>query len=293
MLCLALPCIAQAAAPPAEMSGKITRIQNGHVTIRDNNEREVILLGLNAAHIINGVFGYKMSFADLTVGLPVTAYHSLVTTRSLPPQANAIALVIGTGNDVARYFPVAEVTNISDGMVRVLNSQNDLYLTIKDDVLPYPAAQLKAGSELLAWYNIIAMSMPGQATPNRVQILHKQRPDIIVNLTAGVIAAGGQEIHLNFILDQKDSLFLPLHIVAEALGYLVSWQTNENSAVLKREDGKTFTLTVGSHTYSQSAPPFSMVLYAVPCLVDGVMYVPMEAFGMLMGHRWEINRNHV
>lgn len=152
------------------MHGTITEINDDMITIQDTQSNQSVALIVRwDTEILNGKNGADVDLNRLHVGDELTAYYSSISTRSLPPQSKAYALVMGNGEHDAIYMKVNEVEKTKDG-VRVLNSNNDVYVTIPKTVED-DANELKKGDAILVWYDFMALSMPGQATATKAKIL--------------------------------------------------------------------------------------------------------------------------
>ena len=119
--------------------------------------------------ILNGKNGEDVDFNRLHVGDELTAYYSSISTRSLPPQSRAYALVMGDGQHDGIYMHVSKVDKVKNG-VKFLNTNEDMFVTIPENVED-DAKELKQGDKVLVWYDFVAMSMPGQATATKAVIL--------------------------------------------------------------------------------------------------------------------------
>jgi cold shock CspA family protein len=119
--------------------------------------------------ILNGKNGEDVDLNRLHVGDELTAYYSSISTRSLPPQSRAYALVMGDGQHDGIYMHVSKVDKVKNG-VKFLNTNEDMFVTIPENVED-DAKELKQGDKVLVWYDFVAMSMPGQATATKAVIL--------------------------------------------------------------------------------------------------------------------------
>lgn len=152
------------------MHGQIVAINDDMITIKDKNSDQTVALIVRwNTEILNGKNGKDVDLNRLHVGDELTAYYSSISTRSLPPQSRAYALVLGNGEHDGIYTQVGEVTKVKNG-VKVLNSNGDMIVTIPTNVED-DAKDLKAGDKVLVWYDFVAMSMPGQATATKAVIL--------------------------------------------------------------------------------------------------------------------------
>ena len=156
------------------MSGVITEIDGDKVIIcGDGQERVAAIIGADT-RIVKGAKGKLRSAKELKVGQGVMVYYSARMTRSLPPQAQAYALVIGDMRKefLPQYFVVDQVRRSADGScVRVLNSTNDVIARI-DGNSCRDFASIKEGDELLLWSSVMTMSLPGQTNAEKVVILN-------------------------------------------------------------------------------------------------------------------------
>ena len=155
------------------MSGEITGIDGKMVVVRGGDQEVVVTLLNDDTYIVKGAKGKLRSQKDLRVGQKVMAYYSSKMTRSLPPQAQAYALIIGDvrKEHLPMFFVVDKVQPSRDGsFVRVLNSRNDIIARI-DKHACEDFASIKEGDKLLLWSSIMTMSLPGQTNAEKVVIL--------------------------------------------------------------------------------------------------------------------------
>lgn len=129
---------------------------------------------------VDAVEKVKASQEDLTEGETIYVYHSPVSTRSLPPQSEAFAVVLNVPQDIAVgvYHEVEEVTT-TENDTRLLTNNGGLYLIISDEtaVKDYETgdvADISAvaeGDHVIAWYDAVVMSYPGQANVSDILVL--------------------------------------------------------------------------------------------------------------------------
>lgn len=147
---------------------------------------------------VDAVEKIKASQEDLTEGETIYVYHSPVSTRSLPPQSEAFAVVLNVPQDIAVgvYHEVEEVTTTEDD-TRLLTNNGGLYLIISDEtaVKDYETGEIAdistvtEGSRVIAWYGAVAMSYPGQAPVSDILVLPDVETVEIEDDTADVDAA--------------------------------------------------------------------------------------------------------
>ena len=129
---------------------------------------------------VDAVEKVKDSQEDLTEGETIYVYHSPVSTRSLPPQSEAFAVVLNVPQDIAVgvYHEVEEVTT-TENDTRLLTNNGGLYLIISDEtaVKDYETGEVAdisavaEGDRVIAWYDAVAMSYPGQANVSDILVL--------------------------------------------------------------------------------------------------------------------------
>lgn len=129
---------------------------------------------------VDAVEKAKASQEDLTKGETIYVYHSPVSTRSLPPQSEAFAVVLNIPQDIAVgvYHEVEEVTT-TENDTRLLTNNGGLYLVISDEtaVKDYETGEVAdisavaEGDHVIAWYDAVAMSYPGQANVSDILVL--------------------------------------------------------------------------------------------------------------------------
>lgn len=129
---------------------------------------------------VDAVEKAKASQEDLTEGETIYVCHSPVSTRSLPPQSEAFAIVLNAPQDIAAgvYHEVEEVTT-TENDTRLLTNNGGLYLIISDEtaVKDYETSEVAdisavaEGDYVIAWYDAVAMSYPGQANVSDILVL--------------------------------------------------------------------------------------------------------------------------
>lgn len=132
---------------------------------------------------VDAVEKVKASQEDLTEGETIYVYHSPVSTRSLPPQSEAFAVVLNVPQDVAVgvYHEVEDI--VTNGEIFTITTDNGgLYLNVTSEtqVKDYTTGEsaeignVDRGDRIIAWYDAVAMSYPGQANVSDILVL----PDV-------------------------------------------------------------------------------------------------------------------
>lgn len=129
---------------------------------------------------VDAVEKVKASQEDLTEGETIYVYHSPVSTRSLPPQSEAFAVVLNVPQDIAAgvYHEVEDI--VTNGEIFTITTDNGgLYLNVTSDtqVKDYITGEsaeignVDRGDRIIAWYDAVAMSYPGQANVSDILVL--------------------------------------------------------------------------------------------------------------------------
>lgn len=152
-----------------------------HITNETDNYNNVMLKVDETTVIIDAAKGTPMSIDDLKTAETVYAYVSSVMTRSMPPITVARVIIANMPQDVGapKYYKVKEVLESGEGYLKVIDTTNSLIATINQDtdLSAFKTRNIvglddiKAGCELVAWYDVVALSLPGQTTFRKAVIL--------------------------------------------------------------------------------------------------------------------------
>lgn len=266
--------------------------------------RDVLLLISDETLIIDTKTGLPGSLKDVKAKDLVYVYYSAAMTKSLPPQSQAIALITGVepGKTHAELFTVREIVSRGSGEVRALNTEAGLIASFhKETALsPYKTKQIvsvediKVGTRLFIWYDIVAMSYPGQTGATRAVLIGQEEGlgvRAVYTPMAGAASAkltiAGKELAFTDRVpeDAKGRLMVPLRACADQLGFKLTWDGDTKSVHMDNGVVNT-TLQIGDDSYFKASSqaigltqPFS--LGAAPALIEGNTYVPAALFNLL------------
>lgn len=258
--------------------------------------------------------------ATLQVGEFVYVYHSSVSTRSLPPQSPAFAVVRNVPQDVGatKYLEVEAVTQNEDGSATITTNNGGLWLTVEADasVTTYAGekaslADLQVGSHVMAWYDIVLLSYPGQAGTDQLMLLPgaaEERDGEAAETSAPAETTTPAEAlqdgtELSIVLEgdmvlpvtgkvENGAAMVPVAAVAQALGYEVTYTPGENgeaALVTVEDDSFRVNLNIGDNliqgvtkiegTVGMTSPmDYGMAPYIVE---PGTTWAPAQLFEML------------
>lgn len=283
------------------------------ILVKTTDEQEIQLnLGADTL-IVNNETGAAAALSDIEEGDKIYAYYSKAMTRSLPPQSACELILVGVGeNTPASLHEVGTVSTNEEGMTEVLTADGSMIIRMDDKTTyaPYKTknivtkADLTEGTRFLAWYDIVAMSYPGQAYTQKVVILPaaateetatetqatREIEQTAAETTELTIVAGGKTLEVKG--EMKDGVaVVPVRAVAEALGCTVSYEQKDGKEYVTIEnDTHSMTLEIGTDNYVSTTKIEDAVgmtapaQYGVaPYIVDGTTYAAADLFKALVG----------
>ena len=283
------------------------------ILVKTADEQE-IQLNLSAdTLIVNNETGAAAALSDIKEGDKIYAYYSKAMTRSLPPQSACELILVGVGeNTPASLHEVGTVSTNEEGMTEVLTADGSMIIRMDDKTTyaPYKTknivtkADLTEGTRFLAWYDIVAMSYPGQAYTQKVVILPaaateetatetqatRETEQTAPETTELTIVAGGKTLEVKG--EMKDGVaVVPVRAAAEALGCTVSYEQKDGKEYVTVEnDTRSMTLEIGTDNYVSTTKIEDAVgmtapaQYGVaPYIVDGTTYAAADLFKALVG----------
>lgn len=308
LVSLVAPSFAQSTVPKyLEGEGVVKEVFENESLLITVDEMELVLNVSEETMVLDSKTGLMGKLKDLKIGDLIYAYYSPTMTRSLPPQSFATAIITGIEKDkpYARLFTVKEVMSSNDEEVRVLNEEGDLVARISKDIpfSPFKTKQIvklqdiKVGTQLFLWYEVVALSYPGQTNADKAVFIGESIEDVDLGVKAVLVPKDSnftERISINDkIMDlgkhkwhgQENHVMVPLRVVSEALGFKVTWDSNLRGAYLDDGSVKT-TVILGKDGYfkaSSNAMGLTQTFEfgAKPVLIDDRMFVPVELFNLL------------
>ena len=154
-------------------TGVILEVQDNLLVIKGEGHHNLVAAVVTEnTYLLNGKNGKDKKLSSFKVGKEVTVYYSPKMTRSIPPQAEAYAVVLGDNSEkMGKFFKVEEVTMSEDNTyVSVINTNESLIATV-DKKANKNFAEIKAGDNLMVWYDMMTMSLPARTNANKVVVL--------------------------------------------------------------------------------------------------------------------------
>ncbi len=288
------------------------------ILVEDEFNKTEVSLNIDEDTIIIDTTGTAVNLEDLKADAKIKVVHSQAMTFSLPPQTYTYAIVVENEEEPMspQYIQVGEVLENEDGTITVESVDKSFLITINKDAVITPfktknivtVDDIKTGSILFAWYDIVTASIPAMANTDKVLLLpEREVEDILVNKSNEIdlnsipeeiysvqiitddknICINGETVNLGskgFRMINSNGM-IPLRVVAEKLGFEIQWDSKTNTATLDNGEIKT-SVTVGKDSYYKASSKAigltaAFELGATPTFIEGNLYVPAELFNLL------------
>lgn len=238
---------------------------------------------------------YSISQKDIKAGDKIQVEHSQTMTNSLPPQTAAYVITVNSDKGgCVNYVNVDDVKTEDDGTVVVTDNVNNMVLRISKDArtLPYRTknivklADIQKGSKILAWFDIVTMSIPSQASSDKVVILESGNETVSDKLTIEVDGTVIETPDAPYY--DEETLMVPLRKISETLGYTVGWDAQTGAITIEDNYTQKATLFGGSNKikFDSKLKVIDMSreieIANAAAIHDGCTFVPLEFFDEFM-----------
>lgn len=255
------------------------------------NPQEIILHLSDETVLMDTQTGAPVVFSALKTGEKVFVYHDAAMTRSLPPQTHAQAILVNlpAQGSPAHLLTAESVTTGPDGKVTITAENGTVLVTIGKDTPISPLmtknivknSDIHMGTRIFAWYDIVALSMPAQAQATKVVVLP--------NIDQNEVTIVSDDIALGNGIVKDGVTMVPIRLVAEKLGFTVSWDAKTESVILNNGTVKT-NVKIGTDLYYKAAAKEDLVGMSAPTSLGaaaytekGISWAPAELFNLLLG----------
>ena len=282
---------------PTRVWGAAVELGDMSLTLENSNEsdpyQKVVVNVEEDTLILDAVTGEAKTFDDLRTGETVYAWVGPDMTKSLPPISTGRVILCGLPADYAAptYAEVESVTETESGADVYLNNDVVLHLNADTGYLAAPgweketvsAADIVPGTRVLAWYSVVTLSLPAQASPEKVMVFPSDY--------AGWVAADGLTVTVNgqaLALEgaatakvENGHLMVPVRALAEALGCEVAWEPYTNQVTITRDGVECYHFTIGGDQAAKGDVTVGLV--APANAVDGVTFLALDDLIVLHG----------
>ncbi|MEG1500773.1 MAG: stalk domain-containing protein [Clostridiales bacterium] len=243
----------------------LDKVNKQFTLVVDKNDpmKNIIINIADNSKIIDNKTGISSNINSLKDGGQVVLWHSPIMTKSLPPITNAQVILINpqATKTPANYMEVNKITKNEDGTLIFLNANQDMLITINKDTIIRPLdtknivtiKDIKVGSKLLARYDQVALSYPGQAFAQEVILFNQDnlpKEDCSSKLQCtgkGNFQINGKSLNLNpkeACFQKNGQWMVPIRKSAQELGYQVKWDSKTKTTSLVKN--KTTVLTANA-----------------------------------------------
>ena len=282
---------------PVRVWGTAVELGDMSLTLENSNDNDpyqkiVVNVGEDTL-ILDAVTGEAKTFDDLRTGEAIYAWVGPDMTKSLPPISTGRVILCGLPADYAAptYAEVESVTETESGADVCLNNDVVLHLNADTGYLAAPgwekesvgAADIVPGTRVLAWYSVVTLSLPAQASPEKVMVFPSDY--------AGWVAADGLTVTVNgqaLALEgaaaakvENGHLMVPVRALAEALGCEVAWEPYTNQVTVTRDGVECYHFTIGGDQAAKGDVTVGLV--APANAVDGVTFLALDDLIVLHG----------
>ena len=282
---------------PTRVWGAAVELGDMSLTLENSNEsdpyQKVVVNVEEDTLILDAVTGEAKTFDDLRTGETVYAWVGPDMTKSLPPISTGRVILCGLPADYAAptYAEVESVTETESGADVCLNNDVVLHLNADTGYLAAPgweketvsAADIVPGTRVLAWYSVVTLSLPAQASPEKIMVFPSDY--------AGWVAADGLTVTVNgqaLALEgaaaakvENGHLMVPVRALAEALGCEVAWEPYTNQVTITRDGVECYHFTIGGDQAAKGDVTVGLV--APANAVDGVTFLALDDLIVLHG----------
>lgn len=255
----------------------ITEVAEDYVTATTMDGEEIQFNTSELTQVIDANTVLPLDLKERETDLVMVTYSNAMT-MSIPPQAYAFAIIGNIKSEMGNpmFTIVEEVKESEDGIVVVTEGgMKEITIMANAQVSPYltrnivTLADIKKGSNLLLWYDMMTMSIPAYASTERVVVMPGNVLDFLTDDTEYTLAD-------DEMIYEKDGVeMLPLRTVAESLGFKVEW-VDETKSVIVYKDAFNATIRIG--TVEAGINKMRLVLDVAPELVNSKTYVPASFF---------------
>ena len=272
--------------------------------------------------VVNNETGVPATMDEIKAGAKVFVYYSPAMTRSLPPQSACELILVNVGDKTpASLHEVGTVNREKDGKTAITTAAGDMVIRVdgKTAMIALKTKNvvttddLTKGTRFLAWYDMVAMSYPGQAYTEKLIVLPameqpetamekleptnpvekpEEKPAEATELT---VVVGGKTLATKASVKDGKAV-IAVRETAEALGCKVSYEQKDGKEyVTIQNDMRKMTLEIGQDLYVSTPSKEGMTGMAAPSkygiapyITEDRTYATAELFEALIGFDVEV-----
>lgn len=252
--------------------------------IIDENEQEIVI-NTDENTLFVTKEGFKTSREELKDGDKVTVVAASAMTMSLPPQVYGYVVMVG--EELPIYVEVSSIETDEDENTVLFSKDGNYKVVIGEETefAPFATrnivglADIKEGSRILVYSNLMTMSIPAMMPAQKVVILPDEAM-VSEETEPETIVLNGETLDAE-IKNIDGAYLLPVRKVSETAGLAVAWDDTLKAVTVGTTPmGVTFNVGENSYTKAKMMP---MTLSSAPIIIDDLTYVPVDFFTELLG----------
>ena len=158
----------------------VTEVGSDYIVAATEEKREISLNINDDTVLIDSESAQAVGIDDIKKGDEILGEYSQAMTKSIPPQANAYLVATNVKNGGAVNLIYADsVEADTEGNIFVTDNERNIILQVVKEakVTPYRTKNIvkiediKKDTELLAWYDIVGLSLPARASTDKVVLI--------------------------------------------------------------------------------------------------------------------------
>lgn len=223
-----------------------------------------------------------VALADLAVGSKVKVIADAKTTMSLPPQSYGYIVMVSEQELPAfPLFAEADKVEFDEDLYKITSADGQYIIKVTEDTkittldgADLTATDIKEGDSVLFYTNILTLSIPAQATADKLVVIGSAKAEKAI-ADFDKVMVNGTDVATKVIVD-GDHTLLHVRAICEAMGYEVSWD-EKLFAVTVGTVPMGVTFKIGENAYNK-AKMTPAELSAAPQIIDDFTYVPVDFF---------------
>jgi len=276
---------------PVVQYGTVAFLEDDRIMLMgtDANGEKYAKLILNLSDstlILNAVSGEPVALESIREGELLYAYVSPVMALSMPAQASAELLLVDIPADFV--MPVyAEINNIfsgDNGTLTLITDQGvNLIVNAETALSPFLSRQfltaemLRPGQKILAWCGPTNMSYPAQTIANKLIAFNFGYAGSLSVDSDGIITINDEALRFDRLampFIQDGAYLVPFRKVVESLGCTVTWNSDDNSISVSKDDALLYAFAAGADFVTADSTERS-VTHALDSVL-GITYMSID-----------------
>ena len=262
------------------------KVEEDGLYIIDEAEISEVFLNTDDNTVFVDALGYKTSIEAIETGASLKVIASNAMTMSIPPQSYAYVVMMADENGAFPIYAEVKSVETDEDSNLVFPSKDGKYNIVYGaeltEVAPFAtrnivtASDIKEGSRILVYSDIMTMSLPAVVPADKIVILPEITEELEVPSNVTVNGEEVDTLDAQKVFEKDGMWLLPVRAICEKVGLEVKWDSDLNSiSVGTIPMGVTFNLGENSYTKARMMP---QTLSSAPICENERTYVPVDFF---------------